>query len=342
MAAQESVKMRAMLWESLEDEDVRCRLCAHACRLKKGGKGLCGVRVNSGGELVSMVTDVATSVQMDPVEKKPLYHFLPGSRTFSVGSAGCNFQCRFCQNHQTARVPSSGVVSGRRVTPDALVRLAENQHARSMAFTYNEPTVFFELLYETAGLAQAVGLRVILVSNGFMGGDFLLSLRSRVNAINVDLKSFSDDFYREYCGGRLQPVLDNLRAIRGMDWWLEVTTPVIPGCNDSTAELRDMAAFVHDELGPDTPWHLSAFHGACRMAGHPSTPLPVLEKAWSIGREAGLHFVYIGNASSAVGGTTFCPTCGAPVIERRGWRTRRLGTAGQCPSCKATLPGVWK
>ena len=187
-----------------------------------------------------------------------------------------------------------------------------------------------------------MGLRVILVSNGFMSEDFLLPLRRRVNAVNVDLKSFSDDFYRDYCGGRLQPVLDNLKAIRDMGWWLEVTTLIIPGCNDSEAELRYMAAFVHDELGPDTPWHLSAFHGAYLMAGHPSTPLSRLEEAWSIGREAGLHFVYIGNVSSAVGGTTFCPACGTPAIERRGWQTRRLGALGQCPSCKAALPGVWK
>lgn len=334
--------MRAMLWEPLSGEDVRCRLCAHACRLKKGGKGLCGVRVNTGGELLSMVADVVTGIQMDPVEKKPLYHFLPGSKTFSVGSAGCNFQCRFCQNHHIARVPSSGVVPGRRITPDELTHLAEKQQARSIAFTYNEPTVFFEQVYETSALAQAMGLRVILVSNGFMGEDFLPSLRNRVDAINVDLKSFSDDFYRDYCGGRLQPVLDNLKTIRAMGWWLEVTTLVIPGCNDSDAELRDMAAFVRDELGPDTPWHLTAFHGAYRMAGHPSTPLSRLEDAWRIGREAGLHFVYMGNAATAMGGTTFCPSCGAPVIERRGRQTRLLGGPGRCPACNAALPGVWK
>ena len=277
-----------------------------------------------------------------PGGKKPLYHFLPGSKTFSVGSAGCNFQCRFCQNHLIARVPPDGVTPGRRIAPDKLARLAEERHARSMAFTYNEPTVFFEQIYETAGLAQAVGLRVILVSNGFMGEDFLRLLRNRVDAINVDLKSFSDDFYRDYCGGRLQPVLDNLKVIRGMGWWLEVTTLIIPGCNDSDAELRDMAAFVRDELGPDTPWHLSAFHGAYRMAGRPSTPLSRLEDAWSIGREAGLHFVYIGNAATTMGGTTFCPSCGAPAIERRGWQTRRLGGPGRCLACKAALPGVWK
>lgn len=337
--------MRAMLWEPLSGGtggEVRCRLCAHACRLKKGGKGLCGVRVNLGGEMVSLVGDVVTSAQMDPVEKKPLYHFLPGSKTFSVGSAGCNFRCRFCQNYQIARIPANGMVPGKRVTPDALVRLAEKHGARSMAFTYNEPTVFFEQVYETAGLAQAMGMRVILVSNGFMAEDFLLPLRRRVNAVNVDLKSFSDDFYRDYCGGHLQPVLDNLKAIKALGWWLEVTTLVIPGCNDSEAELRDMAAFVHGELGPDTPWHLSAFHGAYHMAGHPSTPPARLEDAWRIGREAGLHFVYIGNVSSALGGTTFCPACGAPAIERRGWQTRQLGAPGQCPSCKAALPGVWR
>lgn len=334
--------MQAMLWEPLPGGTVQCRLCAHACRLKKGGKGLCGVRANVNGSLISLVRDVVTSAQLDPVEKKPLYHFLPGSKTFSVGSAGCNFTCRFCQNHVIARVPGNGRVPGRHVRPEALAQAAVESRARSIAFTYNEPTVFFELTYETAELAQAAGLRAILVSNGFMTEDCLLPLRRRINAINVDLKSFRDRFYKEYCGGRLQPVLDNLKAVKSLGWWLEVTTLVIPGINDSAAELGEMAAFVRDELGPDTPWHLSAFHGAYLMAAHPATPLSRLEEAWRIGREAGLHFVYMGNVLSAVGANTFCPSCGALAIERRGHAARFLGAPGACPSCKAELPGVWK
>lgn len=334
--------MRALLWDTLRDGEVRCRLCAHACRLKKGGRGLCGVRANAGGELISLVGDVLTSAQLDPVEKKPLYHFLPGSRTFSVGSAGCNFRCRFCQNHAIARVPSSGVVPGRRARAEEVVRLAQERQARSLAFTYNEPTVFFEMVYEASGLARAANLRALLVSNGFMSGDCLTALSRRIDAANVDLKAFRDDFYREYCGGRLQPVLDNLKAIKALGWWLEVTTLVIPGVNDSAGELGAIAAFIRDELGADTPWHLSAFHGAYQMAQHPSTPLATLERGWGIGREAGLNFVYMGNVRSAVGGNTFCPACGALAMERRGFEVRLLGAAGICPSCKSHLPGVWK
>lgn len=333
--------MRAMLWELEPDGTVSCSLCAHACRLREGAHGRCGVRVNVRGELVSLVGDVVSAVQLDPVEKKPLYHFLPGSQTFSVGSAGCNFHCRFCQNHKIAHVRPQSTISGRRATPDTLARLAAQQ-APSISFTYNEPTVFFEQIYETAGLAQARGLKVILVSNGFMGGEFLQALSRRVNAANIDLKAFSEDFYHKFCGGHLQPVLENLKAIKKLDWWLEVTTLIIPGCNDNPDELRDMAHFIRDELGPDTPWHLTAFHGAAMMAAHPSTPLFQLEDIWHMGRQEGLHHVYIGNVQSLIGASTLCPSCGAMVIERRGYRTRKGRTPGVCPSCKTTIPGVWQ
>lgn len=333
--------MRAMLWEREGDNKISCRLCAHACRLPEGAHGRCGVRVNVRGELISLVGDVVTAAQLDPVEKKPLYHFLPGTKTFSVGSAGCNFRCRFCQNHQIAHVRPDSTIPGKRATPDTLCRLAARQ-ARSMAFTYNEPTVFFEQVYETAGLAQAHGLKVILVSNGFMSEDFLLPLSRRVNAANIDLKGFSDEFYHTYCGGRLQPVLDNLKAIRKLGWWLEVTTLIIPGINDSADELRALACFIRDELGADTPWHVTGFHGAARMATHPATPLFQLEDVWRLGREQGLNHVYIGNAASILGGTTLCPSCGAALIERRGYQTRVRGTAGICPSCKTEIPGVWQ
>ncbi len=334
--------MQAMLWSPNADGSVSCRLCAHRCRIRKGGKGRCGVRVNLRGGLVSLVNGVATAVGMDPVEKKPLYHFLPGTKIFSVGSAGCNFSCRFCQNSNISQVPESGVVPGRRVTSEDLVSLAVTNHARSLAFTYNEPTVFFELVYETARQAKARGLPSVLVSNGFMSQDCLKALSANICAANVDLKGFSEEFYAKYCGARLQPVLDNLKAIRELGWWLEVTTLIIPGVNDSAGELKALAAFIHDELGAETPWHISAFHGAYLMADYPATPLPKLEEAWRIGREAGLHFVYIGNVRSAVGSTTFCPQCGASVIRREGYEARISGASGTCPSCGTTLPGIWK
>lgn len=334
--------MRAQLWNAAPGGAAQCGLCSHSCRISDGAAGRCGVRLNRGGVLHSAASGLVTAVQLDPVEKKPLYHFLPGSRTFSVGSAGCNFSCRFCQNHHISQAGAEGTVAGRRVQAAELMRLAEKNRAASVAFTYNEPTVFFELAYEAAGMARARGLRVILVSNGYMTQDFLLAMRRRVDAINVDLKSFSDDFYKKLCGARLQPVLDNLRAIRSLGWWLEVTTLIIPGLNDSADELRELAAFIRAELGQDTPWHVTAFHGAHQMADHPPTPLATLELAWRLGREAGLNHVYIGNAPSPVGANTFCPQCGAVVIERQGFSSRLKGAGGKCPACGAAIAGVWQ
>lgn len=334
--------MRAMLWDALAGGDIQCELCSHGCRIANGGHGRCGVRVNHNGEMVSLVGDVVTGLQMDPVEKKPLYHFLPGTRTFSVGSAGCNFSCRFCQNAHISQITPRSSISGRRIMPGELVRLAVKNRAASMAFTYNEPTVFFEQVYEASGMAKARGLKVVLVSNGYMSEDFLMPMRKRVDAINVDLKAFSEKFYSKVCGARLQPVLDNLKAIKGLGWWLEVTTLLIPGLNDSPSELNELAAFVRDELGADTPWHISGFHGAHLMAEHPSTPLFQLEDAWKIGREAGLKHVYVGNAQSTLGNNTYCPDCGAVAIERRGFHSRVFARNGKCQSCGAEIAGVWK
>jgi pyruvate formate lyase activating enzyme len=331
-----------MLWENFREEAVQCRLCAHGCSLKNDGKGRCGVRMNRNGKVIPLVANVVTSVHLDPVEKKPLYHFLPGSKIFSVGSAGCNFACSFCQNFAISQIRPGGRMPGKIVDPDALVEMAESRAARSMAFTYNEPTVFFELVYETAGLAQAAGIRPVIVSNGYMSQECLLMLGRRLSAANIDLKSFRDNFYKKYCNARLQPVLDNLKVFKSLGIWLEVTTLVIPGINDSDAELRDMASFVHDELGAETPWHLSAFHGAYKMIAHPPTPLSRLEEARHIGLEKGLRFVYIGNVRSLLGGNTFCSRCGELVVERSGYNVRFRESPGVCPSCKTTLPGIWQ
>lgn len=333
--------MRAMLWEKLDNNAVHCTLCAHGCRLKPGATGRCGVRLNVGGRLETVAADIVTSLAVDPVEKKPLYHFLPGSRIFSVGGAGCNFSCRFCQNASIAAVDPKSVLNARRIRPESLVRLAEENRCPSIGFTYNEPTVFFEQAYESFGLARARGLRTVLVTNGFFGQDMLPSLAKRVDAANIDLKGFSDSFYRKYCGGALQPVLDNLIAATRLGWWVEVTTLVIPGVNDSRSELEDMAAFVARELGPDTPWHVSGFHGAHLMAGHPSTPSETMEAAWHIGRDAGIRHVYIGNAASSLGSNTICPECGRTLIERRGYKTRLLARNGVCPGCRSKLAGVF-
>ena len=335
--------MPAAFWTALPRQAVRCRLCAHFCHLDAGQRGRCGVRVNENGTLISLVEDVVTGVAMDPVEKKPLYHVLPGSLTFSVGSAGCNFSCRFCQNHHISRTPAdSGQLPGQHASPAQLVEMAVAQGAASVAFTYNEPTVFLELLRPTAALAAERGLPSLLVTNGFMSQDCLRALGPLVRAANVDLKGFSEEFYARWCGGRLHVVLDNLRRMKACGWWLEITTLIIPGINDSRDELRQLARFICQELGPETPWHLSAFHGAYRMRMHPSTPPSLLESCRELGCTEGLRFVYVGNVPDTESRHTVCPHCGAVCIRRDGRRVQCLGTtAGQCPACGHALPGIW-
>lgn len=330
-----------MLWTPGQNGRVKCKVCAHSCSIEEGKAGLCGVRVNHKGRLVSLVGDVVTAMQIDPIEKKPLYHFLPDSRIFSIGSAGCNFHCSFCQNHEIAHIRPEGHVRGRRLDADNIVRLAGENHTPSVAFTYNEPTVFVEQIYNVAGLAKAHGLKTVLVSNGFMSPEFLQTVGPRIDAANIDLKAFTEDFYHHYCRGRLAPVLENLRIIKKMGWWLEITTLLIPGVNDSDDEIRDIAAFIRDDLGKETPWHISAFHGAAEMRNHPATPVESLERAWRLGRNAGLEYVYTGNIPGAVGESTNCPDCGTSLIERHGYNTRVKFRKGQCPKCGKEIPGVW-
>lgn len=333
--------MEALLWTKAPDGKIKCQVCAHSCLISENKAGICGVRVNHGGKLLTLTGDVTTALQIDPIEKKPLYHFLPNSKIFSVGSAGCNFHCRFCQNHEIAHVDANARVRGRRLNAETLVRLSEENRVPAIAFTYNEPTVFVEQVYNTAGIAKAHGLKTVLVSNGFMSPEFLQTLGPRIDAANIDLKSFSDDFYKHYCQGRLAPVLDNLRIIKKMGWWLEVTTLLIPGINDSSEEIAKIAAFIRDDLGKNTPWHISAFHGAHEMRKHPATPVETLERAWQLGRDSGLEFVYTGNIPGAVGENTICPDCGTTLIQRYGYQTRVKFKNAQCPKCGRQIPGVW-
>ena len=334
--------MQAKLWESLGKSKVRCQLCAHTCVLGEGKHGLCGVRVNKQGVLYTLVGDLVASTNLDPVEKKPLYHYQPGSRTYSLGTVGCNLACLFCQNHGISRVPADqGRIGGQRVSADILVHEALQQGARSLSFTYNEPTVFFELMYETAGKALARGLGTIMVSNGFQSPECLATLFPRIHAVNIDLKSFREDFYARLCKARLAPVLDNLKRMVDMGWWLEVTTLVIPRFNDSDGELRDMARFIRDELGPHVPWHLSRFRGAYHMSGHEATPLATLERAWQVGRAEGLHFVYTGNVAGSHSTSTYCPQCNAVCVTREGFSSQVLLKEGLCPQCGASIAGHW-
>ncbi len=341
----------ARLWKPLKDNSVQCRLCSHFCAIAEGARGKCGVRENRSGTLRTLVYALPAAVNVDPVEKKPLYHFLPGTQTFSFGTMGCNMDCAFCQNAQLSQPPRHGhPIRGTRTEPADLVRAAQDSGCRSISYTYSEPTIFFELVEDTARLARAKGLRNILVTNGFMSPECLDALgpspqngSGLIQAANVDLKAFTEDFYSTVCGARLAPVLDNLKHMRALGWWLEVTTLVIPGANDSPAELSALAAWIAADLGPDTPWHLSRFHPEHRMPDRPPTPPETLLAARALGLSAGLRHVYIGNLSGPGFGDTLCPACHAPAVSRSGFSADRSGLShGRCAACGAALAGVWE
>jgi pyruvate formate lyase activating enzyme len=282
------------------------------------------------------------AVHLDPVEKKPLFHFLPGSLTFSLGSLGCNFSCLFCQNSEISQYSGHWKRRGRGVTPAALVEAAGARGAGSISYTYNEPTIFFELLRPTAELAHAAGLRNIMVSNAYLSREAFAALDGLVDAANFDLKAFSDLFYKERCGARLKPVLQTLKRCVRAGWWVEVTTLLIGGLNDGAEELDALAAFIAEELGPDTPWHVSRFHPAYKMPRHPSTAPASVERALEAGRGRGLRYVYAGNMPGHAAEHTFCPGCGGTLIRRLGFQCDGAAFAGACPACGREIPGVWK
>lgn len=342
--------MKALLWRPvLSDESprqakmaVRCELCAHECRIAEGRRGLCAVRENRNGTLYTLTSDGIASAHPDPVEKKPLYHFMPGSRTFSIGTMGCNFHCRFCQNAGLSRHPArTGEVCAEPVQPEDVIRAAHDTDCSSVAFTYNEPTVFYELMLAVSDRAVEAGLRTILVSNGFQSLPCLEGLHKRIHAANIDLKAFTDDFYRTRCGARLTPVLDNLKRMRDMGWWMEITTLIIPGLNDTPEELSQIARFIRNELGTGTPWHISAFHPCHEMQDRPPTPVRTLLMACEIGASEGLSFVYPGNIPPEYTKDTLCPVCGSVFVKRRGWESKRTASDGSCTACGAGIAGIW-
>lgn len=330
----------AMLYEKLDGRQVCCKLCAHRCRIAAGKRGICRVRENRNGILYTLVYGRTISSQADPIEKKPLYHFFPGSRAYSIATPGCNFHCRWCQNWEISQVAHArGLGAGRETTPGQVVSAALRGACRSIAYTYTEPTVFFEYSYDTTRLARTSGLANIFVTNGYMSSEALEAIGPYLDAANVDLKAFRDETYRRYVGARLQPVLDSLKKIRQLGIWLEVTTLVIPGINDDRDELSATADFICRELGAETPWHLSRFFPCYRMTDVPPTPLETLQLAERIGFEAGLHHVYIGNVSAA--SNTLCSRCGRLLIQRSSYRivANHLDSQGACPGCGFRLAG---
>ena len=319
---------------------VHCLLCAHHCRVEPGGLGKCGVRENRDGALFTLVYGCPVSTAVDRIEKKPLFHFLPGTSTYSLATVGCNLSCSFCQNAEISQMPvDQGRIVGRPMSPEEIVAAALAARCRSVSYTYTEPTIFYEYARDCARLATRAGLKNIFVTNGFMTGEMLADIDGDLHAANVDLKSFSDDFYRSMAGARLQPVLDSIKRLHGMGVWTEVTTLLIPGLNDGDDELRGLASFLVS-VSPDIPWHVSRFHPTYRLLDVPPTPVSTVERAVRIGYEAGLRYVYGGNVPGHSSESTLCPECGAVVIERAGnsLRTNR-GSGGRCPDCGGAIAG---
>jgi len=334
----------ASLFLARDDGTLQCTICAHGCRLREGQKGLCGVRERRGDALISLVYGRVVAEHIDPIEKKPIFHVLPGSLSYSIATLGCNFRCLHCQNasiSQVARdmdVASSGVYRD----PETLVASAIVSGCRSMSYTYVEPTIFFEFAYDCCVAAKAEGLKNIFVSNGYMSDSTIRMLAPVLTAINIDLKSFSDSFYHKVCGARLAPVLNSIARFKELGVWVEVTTLVIPGKNDSEEELAEIASFLAG-IDREMPWHVTGFYPAHKMSHVPPTGTKTLVRGRQIGFDHGLKFVYSGNRPGAVGENTACPSCGETIVLRHGFQivSNRL-QAGCCPDCGHPIPGIWE
>jgi len=337
-------RRQAMLFSYLDKKRVACELCAHGCVLNDGQFGICGVRQNIDGILYTHVFEEAIAAHVDPIEKKPFFHFLPGTKSLSIATIGCNFRCPFCQNweiSQTRLTDEKSEVSGNFLPVKEIVRQALRNECASISYTYTEPTIFFEYAYETARLAKESGLKNNFVTNGFMTEKALKTIRPYLDAANVDLKFFRDESYKQICKARLQPVLDSICKMRELGIWVEVTTLVVPGLNDSDEELRNIAHFLV-ETDPDIPWHISRFHPDYEYLDARPTPISTLKKAREIGRSAGLRYIYLGNVWGE-GEDTNCPSCGQLLISREGfWVKSNQVKDGHCPKCGQTIAGIFE
>ena len=330
-----------MFFKKLEDYMVQCNLCSHHCIICEGNRGICGVRENSGGTLHSLVYGKLVSSHVDPVEKKPLFHFLPGSSVYSIATVGCNFQCKNCQNWEISQSPKpQNPIMGKERSPREIVEAAKQSRCESIAYTYTEPTIFMEYALDIAKLAIKSALNNIFVTNGYMTGKALKQMAPYLHAANIDLKSLSDEFYQDICGARLEPILESIKLHKKLGIWTEVTTLIIPKVNDSKENLTQIAEFLSD-LGEEIPWHISRFYPAYKLIDLPPTPLETLRKAKEIGEEAGLRYVYQGNVPGERE-NTYCYSCGELLIERDGYKIRAKQVIdSRCPRCGTKIDGIW-
>ena len=331
----------ALLYDELEDHQVQCNLCAHRCKIREGNFGICRVRENREGKLHTLVYGNLISQNVDPIEKKPLYHFYPGTKAYSIATPGCNFRCPWCQNWQISQMPRIMEMPKRqRVMPKEVVELALRSGCESIAYTYSEPTIFFEYSYDTAKLAKEAGLKNVYVTNGFMTPEMLQMFQPYLDAANVDIKAFRDETYRQQMGGRLEPVLESCRLMKTWGIWLEVTTLIVPGVNDDPEELEELAAFIFQDLGPETPWHLSRFFPQYQMKDRAPTNEDLLYRTKKMAQRVGLNYIYIGNVFGD--NNTYCKKCGQKLILRSGYSISRVGLDQDdcCNNCGTRLDGI--
>ena len=335
--------MKAYLYESLNEKKVRCNLCNHRCVIKNGRRGICGVRENQEGILKTLVYGKLIASNIDPIEKKPLFHVFPGSLSYSIATVGCNFKCLFCQNADIAQMPSdhNGMIMGDFFTPEDIVDAAIKGNCKSIAYTYTEPTVYFEFAYDTAKIAHEKGILNVFVTNGYMTSEAIEMISPYLDAANVDLKAFNEKFYKEICKAKIEHVKETLIQMKSLGIFIEVTTLLIPGLNDDRHELEMLAEFLVESLGQETPWHISGFYPTYKLLDRPSTPLETLIMAREIGIKTGLKYVYTGNVPSENSENTFCYKCNNILIDRQGFHVNKnLIENGKCTHCGAHIDGI--
>lgn len=331
-----------MFYEKIEKQKVRCFLCAHHCVINDGKRGICAVRENRGGTLYSLVYGKVISMNIDPIEKKPLFNFLPTSKSFSIATVGCNFRCKHCQNYEIAQFPKDHVtIPGEDVTPEYIVDAAEKSGSKSISYTYTEPTIFFEFAYECAKLAHKRGIKNVFVSNGYTTPEATKTISPYLDGNNIDLKG-DDEFYKKVCGARLQPVLDTIKLMKELGVWIEVTTLIIPSYNDTDDIIRGIAEFIQS-VDNSIPWHVTQFYPTYKLTDQSRTPVETLRRVREIGLKSGLKYVYEGNVPGEGGENTFCPHCGELLIERKGFYIENNKILkGSCFQCKTRIDGVFE
>ncbi len=340
-AAEPERLREVMFYKKLNDLKIECEICPKKCNIADLERGYCGNKENRGGTYYTLIHSHPCAVHIDPIEKKPLFHYLPSSLAFSIATAGCNFECRFCQNWDIAQYRPEQVESVF-LPPDMVVHSAKEQNCQTIAYTYSEPVVFYEYMYDCAQEGKRRGIGSVMISNGFINEEPLRKLCSHLTAVKVDLKSFNNKFYKEYCSGELDPVLKTLKLLKQTGTWCEIVVLIIPTLNDSPAEIREMTHWIHDNLGPDVPLHFTRFHPMYKIKNLPPTPISTLETCHKIAKEAKLNYVYLGNVNGHPAESTYCPRCKKVLIQRMGYSILQNAiTSGKC-TCGQPIPGVWE